>query len=59
MFEMRLRYPVLNDGFWLETLSKSTYNIYLPASDEQATETGLWSVMRSRWTGKINVCAIL
>ncbi|KAL8998110.1 MAG: hypothetical protein Q9188_006170 [Gyalolechia gomerana] len=50
MFEMRTRYPVLNDGFLLETLSKSTYDIYLPASRNQSTETGLWSVMRSRWT---------
>ncbi|KAL9027124.1 MAG: hypothetical protein Q9196_004310, partial [Gyalolechia fulgens] len=50
MFEMRTRYPVLNDGFLLQTLSKSTYDIYLPASRNQRTETGLWSVMRSRWT---------
>ncbi|KAL8851905.1 MAG: hypothetical protein Q9221_003229 [Calogaya cf. arnoldii] len=49
MFEMRRRYPVLNDGFPLQTLSKSTYDVYLPASEDQATETGLWSVMRSRW----------
>ncbi|KAL8801671.1 MAG: hypothetical protein Q9182_004308 [Xanthomendoza sp. 2 TL-2023] len=49
MFEMRRRYPVLNDGFQLQTLSKSTYDIYLPASQDQATETGLWSVMRARW----------
>ncbi|KAL8992257.1 MAG: hypothetical protein Q9169_007240 [Polycauliona sp. 2 TL-2023] len=52
MFEMRRRYPVLNDGFQIQTLSKSTYDLYLPASDDQATETGLWSVMRSRWAGK-------
>lgn len=51
MFEMRARYPVLNDGFRLETLSKSTYNIYLPASHDQPTELGLWSVLRSRYTG--------
>ncbi|KAL8830931.1 MAG: hypothetical protein Q9170_005505 [Blastenia crenularia] len=50
MFEMRVRYPVLNDGFKVETLSKSTYDIYLPASYDQPTETGLWSVMRSRWS---------
>ncbi|KAL8855438.1 MAG: hypothetical protein Q9178_007906 [Gyalolechia marmorata] len=50
MFEMRRRYPVLNDGFQLQTLSKSTYDIYLPASEGQATEMGLWSVMRSRRT---------
>lgn len=53
MFEMRRRYPVLNDGFQLQTLSKSTYDIYLPASEDQATETGLWSVMRSRWVGEL------
>ncbi|KAL8728257.1 MAG: hypothetical protein Q9181_005404 [Wetmoreana brouardii] len=49
MFEMRTRYPVLNDGFRLETLSKSTYDIYLPASDDQPTELGLRSVLRSRY----------
>lgn len=55
MFEMRRRYPVLNDGFQLQTLSKSTCDIYLPASEDQATETGLWSVMRSRWSGELVV----
>ncbi|KAL8886169.1 MAG: hypothetical protein Q9215_006085 [Flavoplaca cf. flavocitrina] len=50
MFELRRRYPVLNDGFQLQTLSKSTYDIFLPASEKQETVTGLWSVMRSRWT---------
>lgn len=59
MFELRTRYPVLNDGFKLETLSKSTYNRYLPASHDQATETGLWSVMRSRWTGETAMFALL
>ncbi|KAL8948183.1 MAG: hypothetical protein Q9222_005608 [Ikaeria aurantiellina] len=49
MFELRRRYPVLNDGFRIQTLSKSTYNIYLPASADQPTELGLWSVMRSRY----------
>ena len=52
MFEMRARYPVLNDGFYVRTLSKQTYPIYLPGSLGTATETGLWSVFRSRWPGK-------
>lgn len=52
MFEMRSRYPVLNDGFYVKTLSKQTYPIYLPGSRGTATETGLWSVLRSRWPGK-------
>lgn len=51
MFEMRARYPVLNDGFYVRTLSKQTYPIYLPGSMGTATETGLWSVFRSRWPG--------
>ena len=53
MFEMRKRYPVLNDGFYLETLSKQTHPIYLPGSAGQATETGLWSARRSGWPGTI------
>lgn len=46
-FEMRQRYPVLNDGFWVETLSKQTHNIFLPGSMGTATETGIWSVRRA------------
>ena len=49
MFEMRLRYPVLNDGFFVETLSKQTHPVYLPGSMGTATETGLWSVRRAGW----------
>ena len=49
MFEMRKRYPVLNDGFYLETIAKQTKPIYLPGSMGTATETGLWSVRRSGW----------
>lgn len=51
MFEMRSRYPTLNDGFYVKTLSKQTYPIYPPFSQGIATETGLWSVLRSRWPG--------
>ena len=52
MFEMRSRYPVLNDGFYVKTLSKQTNPVYLPGSMGIATETGLWSVLRSRWPGE-------
>jgi len=51
MFEMRRRYPVLNDGFHIETTSKQTHPIYLPGSLGTATETGLWAVRRSGWPG--------
>ena len=49
MFEMRNRYPVLNDGFYVETISKQTKPIYLPGSMGTPTETGLWSVRRAGW----------
>ena len=49
MFEMRARYPVLNDGWYIETIAKQTHPIYLPHSMGTATETGLWSVRRSGW----------
>lgn len=49
MFELRHRYPVLNDGFYLETISKKTHAIYLPGSLGTPTETGLWSVRRAGW----------
>lgn len=50
MFEMRSRYPVLNDGFYLQQLSNSTHDVYLPGSKGVPTETGLWSTLRSRST---------
>lgn len=53
MFELRARYPVLNDGYKLETLSNSTYDIFLPASYDQPTELGLRSVVRSRYPGMV------
>ncbi|KAI9745457.1 MAG: hypothetical protein M1818_000991 [Claussenomyces sp. TS43310] len=48
MYELRTIYPVLNDGFNLTSLSKQTYNIFLPGSGGTATETGMWSTLRSR-----------
>jgi alpha-1,3-glucan synthase len=47
MFDVREVYPVLNDGYYLQSLSNQTYNVYLPGSNGTPTETGLWSVYRS------------
>jgi alpha-1,3-glucan synthase len=49
MFEMRQNYPVFNDGFYLEQLSNMTHDLYLPGSSGTRTETGLWSILRSRF----------
>ncbi|CAG8424933.1 unnamed protein product [Penicillium salamii] len=49
MFEMRENYPALNDGWYLQQLSNHTFDIYLPGSNGTPTETGMWSVMRSRF----------
>lgn len=48
MYELRTIYPVLNDGFTLQRLSNKTYDIFLPGSGGTPTETGLWSILRSR-----------
>lgn len=50
-FEMRANYPVLNDGFSINFLSKQTHNIHLPGSDGTPTETGLWSLSRTGSAG--------
>ena len=50
-YEMRNNYPVLNDGFSIQQLSKQTYNIYLPGSNHTPTETGMWSMERAGWDG--------
>ncbi|KAK5113286.1 hypothetical protein LTR85_010903 [Meristemomyces frigidus] len=51
MYEMRRRFPVLNDGWNLNELSKQTFNYTLPGSFGVSTETGLWSVLRGRMEG--------
>ncbi|KAK3676019.1 hypothetical protein LTR78_004211 [Recurvomyces mirabilis] len=48
MFEMRQRYPVLNDGWRLTEISKQAWNYTLPGSFGVPTETGLYSVLRGR-----------
>lgn len=51
MFELRQRYPVLNDGWRVRELSNHTFNYTLPGSFNIPTETGLYSVLRGRWEG--------
>jgi len=51
MNQMREHYPVLNDGWFLQELSKQTHKIILPGSNTTATEFGIWSVMRSQYYG--------
>lgn len=51
LFELRQSYPVLNDGYNLRKLSNQTWDIYLPGSNGTRTETGMWSILRSRIAG--------
>lgn len=51
MHFLRDTYPVLNDGFSLQSLSNMTKQIFLPGSNGTATETGVWSVARSQFNG--------
>ena len=48
MHQMRENFPVLNDGFFLQPLSKQTRMELLPGSNVTETEFGMWSVVRSR-----------
>jgi alpha-1,3-glucan synthase len=54
MFKLRDQFPVLRDGFFLQQLSNQTKNIYLPGSNGVATETGMWSVLRTGFQGVQN-----
>lgn len=51
MYELREHFPTLNDGYYLQQLSNQTYDIYLPGSNGTATETGMWSTVRSHFDG--------
>lgn len=46
MFEMRERYPVLNDGFMFKQISAQVDEYKLPASAGAVTEHGLYSAVR-------------
>ncbi|KAL8689434.1 MAG: hypothetical protein Q9218_004894 [Villophora microphyllina] len=49
MYQMRENFPVLNDGWTLQSLSNQTTYIQLPGSDKVPTEIGMWSTLRSRY----------
>jgi alpha-1,3-glucan synthase len=49
MYQMRQNFPVLNDGLFLQRLSKQTREIQLPYSNGTATELGIWSTFRGRF----------
>ena len=51
MYEIRQQYPVMNDGFALQTLSQQLHDLWLPGSGNIPTPTGLWSVYRGRTPG--------
>ncbi|GAB7364057.1 hypothetical protein MBLNU230_g4612t1 [Neophaeotheca triangularis] len=51
MFDMRTRYPALNDGWTLLQLSNQTFNYTLPGSFGVPTETGLYSAIRGPMEG--------
>ncbi|PYI33201.1 hypothetical protein BP00DRAFT_132948 [Aspergillus indologenus CBS 114.80] len=48
MYQLRQEFPILNDGYSLQTLSKQTRDIVYPGSNGTATETGMWSILRDR-----------
>jgi alpha-1,3-glucan synthase len=47
IYHLRSQFPALNDGLFLDKLSKQTEMIKLPGSSGVETETGLWSVRRA------------
>jgi alpha-1,3-glucan synthase len=49
MLQMRENYPVLNDGMFLQSLSKQTRFVQLPGSNHTQTELGMWSTVRDRF----------
>ena len=54
MYEIRQQYPVMNDGFLLQSLPSQLRNLYLPGSNTNPTPTGLWNVYRGRTQGVQN-----
>ena len=50
MYQMRLHFPALNDGYFLQQLSNQTHYIQYPGSNGTLTETGLWSTVRGRFS---------
>lgn len=55
MYHMRQTYPILNDGYFLESLSNQTHEVLLPGSNHTITELGMWSVRRDQYLGVQNM----
>lgn len=55
MYYLRKRFPTLNDGYYLQSLSKQTHDVIRPGSNGTATETGMWSVLRDQYPGIQNL----
>jgi alpha-1,3-glucan synthase len=55
MYRLRLDYPVLNDGYFLQSLSNQTHQTFLPGSNSTPTEIGMWSVIRDQYPGLQNL----
>lgn len=51
MYYLRDKFPVLNDGWYLQDLSNQTHDEFKPGSSGTATETGIWSVVRKEFVG--------
>jgi alpha-1,3-glucan synthase len=47
IYHLRSQFPALNDGLFLDKLSKQTEMVKYPGSSGVETETGLWSVRRA------------
>jgi alpha-1,3-glucan synthase len=58
MYRVRDEYPVLNDGFFLQSLSNQTHQTFLPGSNGTATEIGMWSVIRDQYPGVQNLTGV-
>jgi alpha-1,3-glucan synthase len=55
MYHRRTQYPVLNDGYFLQSLSNQTRMVQLPGSNGTVSEFGMWSVMRNQYPGVQNL----
>jgi alpha-1,3-glucan synthase len=55
MYRLRVDYPVLNDGYFLQSLSNQTHQTFLPGSNHTPTEVGMWSVIRDQYPGIQNL----
>lgn len=49
-YQMRQNYPVLNDGMFLQSLSKQTRFVQMPGSSGVETELGMWSRYRGQFS---------